>query len=301
MTYQQLTDDQVEHFLARGHVTIEGCFTADDAKDWIDEAWVRFGYDRDDPATWVEKRIHLSARHHVDVAEFAPKAWHAACELLGGPDRVALPWRWGDSFIANLGVGADRPWQPPSAAVEGWHKDGDFFRHFLDSPEQGLLVFVLWSDIEPQGGGTFVTCDSVPVVTRLLADHPEGLLLEEFDFADLASHCSDFIETTGRLGDVVLLHPFVLHAVSQNVRGTARLITNPPIALREPMRFDRDDPAEFSPVERAVLRGLGVDRYRFELRGERENVVPDRVRRQQQRQLEEEARLAAAGRGDTPQ
>jgi hypothetical protein len=42
-----------------------------------------------------------------------------------------------------------------------WHKDGDFFRHFLDSPEQGLLTIVLWSDIEERGGGTFIAPDSV--------------------------------------------------------------------------------------------------------------------------------------------
>ena len=66
-------------------------------------------------------------------------------------------------------MGAARP-----RGSVGWHKDGDFFRHFLDSPEQGLLTFVLWSDIEPRGGGTFVAADSVPVVARTLAAAPGG-------------------------------------------------------------------------------------------------------------------------------
>ena len=30
------------------------------------------------------------------------------------------------------------------------------FRHFLDSAEQGLLVLLIYSDIEPQSGGTYV-------------------------------------------------------------------------------------------------------------------------------------------------
>jgi hypothetical protein len=256
---------------------------------------VRFGVDPEDPATWTEPRIHLSPLARVEVSQFAPRAWSAACELVGGADRIVGPWTWSDSFIANLGVGADRPWEPPSARVGGWHKDGDFFRHFLDSPEQGLLTFVLWSDIEPRGGGTFVAADSVPVVARTLAAHPEGVLLDDFDFAAMVAECHDFVETTGELGDVVLLHPYVLHAVSQNVRGTARLITNPPLTLTAPMQFDRPDSADLSIVERGVLRGLGAPSYRFEPAGPREEVVPERVLREAERRREEDRRLNAAG------
>jgi hypothetical protein len=87
------------------------------------------------------------------------------------------------------------------------------------------------------------------------------------------------------------MHPYMLHASSQNHRGTARLITNPPIALREPMRFDREDPAEHSPVERAVLRALGVERLHYRPAGPREDVVPERVLRQERMREEDEARL----------
>ena len=55
------------------------------------------------------------------------------------------------------------------------HKDGGHFRHFLDSPEQGLLTLLLWSDMLPKSGGTFCALDSVGVVARFLADHPEGV------------------------------------------------------------------------------------------------------------------------------
>jgi hypothetical protein len=295
MTGSVLTEEQVESFLARGHVTIPQCFTREDAQPWLDEAWIRLGYDPDDPTTWTESRVHMPSRRHVEVRRFAPKAWRAACELLGGEERIEQPYTWGDGFIVNLGLGADREWEPPSRASTGWHKDGDFFRHFLDSPEQGLLTLVLWSDIEPRGGGTFVAADSVAPVARLLAATPAGILPDDFDYDDLISQCDDFVETTGRLGDVVLLHPFVLHAVSQNHRGP-RFITNPPIALREPMRFDRADPAEHSLVERAVVRALGVERFAFRPAREREDVVPERVRIQQRMAEEEQARLAAAER-----
>ncbi len=295
-SYRQLTDEQAEQFLERGFVTVRGAFDPVGAQRWLDDSWIRFGYDRDDPASWVEKRIHLSARSHVDARTFAPAAWRSAMELVGGEARVPLPWKWGDSFIANLGVGNDRPWQPPSAVIGGWHKDGDFFRHFLDSPEQALLTLVLWTDMLPRGGGTFVAADSVPVVARYLARHPEGLLPGDFDYAELIGQCHDFVEMTGKAGDVVLLHPYTLHATSQNVLGVSRIITNPALALREPMNFNRQDPGDFSLVERAVLRALDVDRLDFVPAAPRERVLPERVRRQRARAAEEDARLSAAKR-----
>jgi Phytanoyl-CoA dioxygenase (PhyH) len=294
--YRQLTGEQAEHFLERGFVTVPGAFAAAHAQRWLDDAWIRFGYDRNDPRTWAEKRIHLSARSHVDAQTFAPAAWRCAMELSGGQERVRLPWQWGDSFIANLGVGNDRQWQPPSPEVGGWHKDGDFFRHFLDSPEQALLTFVLWTDMLPKGGGTFVAADSVPVVARFLAEHPEGVLPRDFNYAELIGQCREFVEMTGQAGDVVLLHPFTLHATSQNVLGVSRFITNPALALREPMNFNRRSADDFSWVERAVLRALGVDRLDFVPAAPRESVVPERVRKQAAREAAENVRLAATKR-----
>jgi hypothetical protein len=294
MTRRVLTDEQIDSFLERGYVTVHGCFTHARARPRLDAAWTRLGYDPGDPRTWREKRVHMPTTQRVEVKDFAPRAWQAVCELLGGEGRIAQPYTWGDGFIANLGLGADEPWRPPSPSSPGWHKDGDFFRHFLDSPEQALLTIVLWSDIEPRGGGTFLALDSVRPVARLLADQPGGVLPDEFPYDELIAQCREFAEVTGRLGDVVLLHPYMLHAVSQNHRGTARLITNPAITLKAPMRFNRADPTAFSPVERGVLRALGVDRLDFRPLASRERVVPQREIEHRRMLAEELARLARA-------
>ncbi len=55
----------------------------------------------------------------------------------------------------------------------------------------------------------------------------------------------------------------MLHATSQNVLRVERAITNPAVHLKEPMNFNRPNPADFSPVELAILRGLGKERYDF--------------------------------------
>lgn len=293
--YRVLTDEQAEHFLSKGYVVIRECFSREAAEEHTKHLWTRLGYDPDDRSTWAEATIHMPTRQRFDIKDFAPKAWGAVCDLLGGEERITQPYTWGDGFIVNLYQGADRPWTPASPDSPGWHKDGDFFRHFLDSPEQGLLTLVLWSDVRHQGGATFVAADSVGPVARYLAEHPEGVLPTEFPIRDLIGQCSEFVEATGQVGDVFLLHPYILHAKAQNVLRLPRFITNPPVHLREPMRFDRENPEDFSLVEKAVLRGLGVDRYAFAPTAPREDVVPERVRRQERMRAEEDARLAAAG------
>ncbi|HEX4123127.1 MAG TPA: phytanoyl-CoA dioxygenase family protein, partial [Tepidisphaeraceae bacterium] len=212
-------------------------------------------------------------------AQFAPKIWKAVCDLLGGQDRIRQPAHWSDEFIFNLGIGADKAWTPPTAKAPGWHKDGEAFRHFLDSPELALLTVVCWTDMKHQGGGTFIAPDSVGPVARFLADHPEGILPTDRRIGALIAECKQFVELTGSAGDVVLLHPYMLHAASQNVLRVERAITNQSVRLKEPMNFNRENISEFSAVERGVLRGLGVDRFDFQPTHPREAIVPDRFRR----------------------
>jgi hypothetical protein len=292
--YKILTEEQARQFVERGFVRVEGCFGRDVAERAMGEMWSRLGYDPADPTTWVQKQIHMPSLNHFEVRDFAPKAWAAACDLVGGEERVRQPCSWSDGFIVNLGVRADQPWEPPSARSPGWHKDGDFFRHFLDSPEQGLLTFVLWTDVVHQGGATFVACDSVGPVARYLLEHPGGLLPGEFDFRALAGECHDFTEATGEAGDVYFLHPFVLHATAQNVLRRPRVITNPLLSLAEPMRFDREHSEDHSLVEQAVLHHLGLERLSFTLAAPRERVVPEREARQAEMRRAEEARLGEA-------
>jgi Phytanoyl-CoA dioxygenase (PhyH) len=301
--YQVLTDGDVEHFLEKGYVVLRGCFSRAAAAEFTSGIWDRLGYDEHDQSTWAEPSVHLPERRKLDVREFAPKAWAAVCDLVGGPDRIAKdrPYAWNDAFIMNLSEGADRPWEPASASAPGWHKDGDFFRHFLDSPEQGLLTLVLWSDVRHQGGATFVAADSVAPVARFLADHPQGTYPADYagrppdvpviPYDELAASCGEFVEATGEAGDVYLLHPYILHAKAQNVLWRPRIITNPPLALAEAMRFDRADPHDFSLVERAVLRALDVPRFEFAPTGPREALVPPRIARQREMLADEQRRL----------
>ncbi|OAA55074.1 hypothetical protein SPI_08578 [Niveomyces insectorum RCEF 264] len=279
-----LTDAEKEHFLVHGWVKIPAAFTREQAAAVTKDVWTRLGMSPTDKATWTQGRIHMPAHATVDCATFAPRAWAAICELCGGADRVTDHSRqWRDSLIVNLGTpaAADKPVRPQD--LDGWHVDGDFFVHYLDSPEQGLLVIPLFTDIVPGGGGTVLCPDALPHVARWLRDHPAGVSPRmvprgQPDFATernldwynaLTSRAETFVEATGACGDVYLLHPLMMHSASTNPLRRVRIITNPPVSLKEPFCFDRDDSTSntsnsggggYSLVERATLRALGEDR-----------------------------------------
>jgi len=293
MSPRFLSSDQIEHFIQHGYVTVPGCVSPEFARERTDYAFKRLGYDRNDPKTWEKPRIHMALDHQVDLETYSPKAYAAAADLVGGADRIKKPMMmYSEGFIVNFSEGVDRPWMPPSAESPGWHKDGNWFHHFLDSPEQGLLMIFISSDIKPRGGGTFGALDSVGVLARFLAERPEGVEPGQFGFKELIKECHEFIEWTGNTGDVVLMHPYMLHTTSQNHSGVARFITNPALQLAEPMNFNRSNKDDYSPVELAVLRGLGVDHYDFKPTTPRRLIVSDQSKAQA-KLLEEEKRALA--------
>ena len=88
----------------------------------------------------------------MPIRELAPTAWSAILDVVGCKDRLETKVMhiksshfttinsliWCDAFIVNFHRSADKPWQPPPPQVSGWHKDGSYFRHFLDSREHAL-------------------------------------------------------------------------------------------------------------------------------------------------------------------
>ena len=152
-----LTEEQKDQFVAHGYVHLTGCFTEATANELTKDVWTRLGMSPTDPSTWNRVRTNMPGIRSFDAFELAPKAWSAITEICGGEDRVHPASRhWRDSLIVNLGSkereGKDvKPWE-----MDEWHVDGDFFVHYLDSPEQGLLVVPLWTDVVEGGGGTWI-------------------------------------------------------------------------------------------------------------------------------------------------
>ncbi|RXW19989.1 hypothetical protein EST38_g5870 [Candolleomyces aberdarensis] len=308
--YKYLSSEDVSNFLENGYIIVKNAFTKEGAEEWVANLWPRLGYNPGDKSTWSKERVHMPAHRREKVETFAPKAWAAILDLLGGEDRVnEYGSTWGDSFIVNLGTPEleSAKVDIPPQDLDNWHVDGDFFIHFLDSPEQALLVVPIFSDIQPRGGGTMISPDGLDLVAQYLAAHPEGVTpvdlklipsnrdQEEGCWSHLKEikRCRKFVELTGQAGDVVLMHPLMMHSASKNYLRIPRVITNPPVALKEPFNFNRGDPAEYSLVERKTLRALGMEKLDFKPTTERRRIVPARVLIQQKMLEEEKNRLEA--------
>jgi hypothetical protein len=258
-----LTEAEAKHFLDKGYVSLKGCFTKEAAEPWITAAYKRLGCDPRDPKTWKKSRTALPVSQNVIVGDFAPRVWEAICGLVGGEERTLgrHTQSWSDSFIVQFPCGRAAP---AFSRDRAWHKDGEDLQ-FLDSP-LGLFMYVYWSDAAPGGGGAFIVPDSLGPVARHWAEHPEGADKQKLDTSSIISSCKEFVELTGSVGDVILVHPNMLHAESDNAAGPPFFFTTRGVELGAPLDFNRKNKSEFSLVESVVLKSLGVERLDFKRR-----------------------------------
>jgi len=310
---EPLTEAEKEHFLTHGYIHLTDWFTKEQAAEKTKDVWTQLGMSSDDKSTWTKAQINMPSHWTFDAANFAPKAWAAICELCGGEDRLNEHSReWRDSFIVNLGTveGEGRP-IPPKELVR-WHVDGDFFVHYLDSPEQALLVVPLFTDIESSAGGTMICPEAIHKIAKFLYDHPDGVSphlttraepnFSVVDFRhvisrynELVQDCETFVEVTGKIGDVYLLHPLMMHSASHNALRNARIITNPPVSLKKPHCFSRLD-GNYSMVEKKTIQSLGGEAKltNWKITMPRERIFPEMWKSKEAMKKEEIKRMEEA-------
>lgn len=250
-----LAANDLDQFITRGFCRVPGAFTAAQARAACDVVWRRMeekrGIRPDAPDTWPHSYdIEEHLRDPAVLGCFTDRM-AAAVEELVGAGRWCGDRRWG-FWPVNFYFGSGDPEPRPAW---GWHIDGNWFRHTLDCPRQGLLVIGLFTDVELGWGGTIVAGGSHRRTARVLASHPDGLThLEVFERV-LAEPLSDFEELTGAAGDVVLGHPWLFHNRGFKRDGPPRIISNTEASLRAPMQLERSDGA-YSVVERSIRAAL---------------------------------------------
>jgi len=324
-----LSSTEARHFLEHGWVLVKGAVSKQIAADIVASSWRELeerGIKKDAPQTWkkepyirtggppnlnimasrgdkeaaaqvLEIRKRYGLPHESPrLQEVAPRALGAQLDCVGGWDRVKDPEqiRLPDSLAVNLckddsNLGEDG-WR--STRASGWHKDGWHYRHFLDSPQQGLLLGYLYSDILPGSGGTQMCVDSIGVVARLLAQHPEGIhpdSVQSYIQPHMNKACKEFEELTGEAGDLAIMHPYMVHRVAGNPSGRPRFAQFPSLKLSQPMQFGRDDPSDYSLSELVVLKELGqLKRFDFATEADymtypREDITPPPSRTEEEK------------------
>jgi len=171
--YNSLSQEDVDCFMQHGYVHLTDCFNTEKADQMMGNMWTRLGLSPN-AKSWPIERCNMAAHTGEDVKTFSPKVWGAMCDLLGGADRMnGGGSMWHDSLIVNLGDVDGKTEELGPKDLDGWHTDGDFFSHFLDSPEQGLLVVPLFTDVSPGMGPTISACDSIPLIAEYLVSEQE--------------------------------------------------------------------------------------------------------------------------------
>jgi hypothetical protein len=277
LTREPSPEQLSERLLRDGFVAVEHALDPHFCEDVVSRRLIELGVDEQDPRTWPAGRRNLPATTVYPLEGVAPAAARFLHDLVGGPDAI----RFGDlpdNLILNFPDPAatwfaPNEWRSPDA---GFHKDGDWFRHFLDSPEQGLLGIVFWRDVVADQGPTYVVPDSIGRVAHLLAQHPEGLD-PPVPIDEVLADCNDFRALTGSQGTIVWAHPFLVHSASVNRTNRVRVISNTAVMLREP--FSLSGTGTKNPVERSILASLGVEAIAFEPTRSRAHVESERERR----------------------
>ncbi len=271
-TPHQWSDD----FLRNGMIVVEDALEPEFCEEVISKRFREMGFDENDPSSWEQGWHSLPVSTAYSLERVAPTAARALFEIVGQPETLSF-YGLPDNLIVNF-PDPEASWWPASqwdSPGAGWHKDGDWFRHFLDSPEQAMLGIVFWRDVTEHQGATYVALDSITPVARLLAGHPEGLD-PPVPVKDIVTQCHDFRPMAGRQGTIVWAHPFMVHTASVNATDRLRIISNTSVMKREPLRLSGAGPR--TALERSILNALDVEELDFRTAGRRDRVESERDR-----------------------
>jgi hypothetical protein len=244
----ELTTAEVAHFLSEGWLLVRGLIPADVVSELVPRILERVV---DDGSEWGGFLLKDSPRGGAAERIYSPRYARVLADLCGPGATIGM------DGLGYMPIRFPRPSPGPWHPVE-LHVDGNHFHHHVDSPEQALVAVELWTDIEPGGGGTAILPGSHVRVAQILFEHePQGL--DCVQLAQLArERCQDIpaIEACGRAGDVLFMHPHLLHGSSTNLSQRIRIAGNRCVWLDRSLPWRRADPAGWSPVGLTIHQAL---------------------------------------------
>jgi hypothetical protein len=238
-----------------GIVRLDGVFPTEVADAISGLIWDvchrEFGIEQDRPDTWgsFRKRPLEKIASSPWFDEILTDRLAAAVDDLLGVGSWDWPGHWGDFLITF-----------PNAATwtlsGDWHQDWSFD---VDcDPPRWCKAFVFLNEVGPGGGGTLVVTGSHRLHGRYGSGRVVGAggrvikgserLYEECDYLrELSKEGDDaarrrrfmaestdvdgvdlqVVELTGRPGDVVIIHPWLVHAVAPNAAAAPRFMRAP--------------------------------------------------------------------------
>ena len=135
-------------------------------------------------------------------------------------------------------------------------------------------------------------CEGVSPRMVQVGEKPQHKDLDWFieQIQDFPKEC--FHTMTGNVGDVVLMHPLMLHSVSRNTLRIPRIISNSRTSMKELFKIARESPNDYSLIELKTLSLLGVNRLDYKITGHRELLNPTRTRIHARMKEQEKLRIS---------
>ncbi len=248
---------QAEQFLREGYAVVSDAFPCTVAEELVEQFWAEAPIDRGDRTGWKDRIVLIQKRFTPESGEALWSEWAcAALDDLLGEGNYNTPHGSGWPLL-NLPGFATPPWTPPTS---GFHIDGIHFHHHLDSPEQGLIGLLLFTDVAPGGGGTAIKPGSHYVTAQILRDaEPAGLdHVELARRVDAATVNFPVVEVLGNVGDILMMHPHLYHASSPNCTQRVRIASNFCVSLKQKMTFQSTEDRPLSLVEQAISLAVAI-------------------------------------------
>lgn len=163
-----------------------------------------------------------------------------------------------------------------------WHIDGWNNYHYLNVQKNALIFLCSFCDLEGEGG-TLIIPKSIKYITELLFNNEQGLHSDglggySYIIPYILNKCSnkDIIQLKINKGDVVVMHPFMVHKASLNNSNITKIINNNHIQLSKPINLKRED-NDYSLLEKSILKNLkelNLDIKNYKESDTRKTVIP---------------------------
>lgn len=209
-----LNRDNIYQFLDEGYTLVSGLISREIAARADAAAFRCNGIDPEDAATWPNAVENEFFTDPDLMAVYTPELLQAAAQLCDNPTMIGAMRPLESAFVIKL-IPTDEEWQP-----SGMHMDGGGASQMLQftPPQWQMFAMVYLHDIERHGGGTVVWPRSHRKLQALARSDTARYrfmpqLAKDLHLVDPG----DYIELTPRAGDVLFIHPMILHAKPMNV------------------------------------------------------------------------------------
>ena len=237
---------------------VRAAFSIDEAAAMRDVVWRALddsGIRRGDPSTWTRERPEHLQQLKADPAFRVVGSGRllAAIDAVLEGQAYERPKHWGAVFLA---FPSSRSWNVPA---RGWHIDANYLSAL--SPPDGIRTHALFGDVAHYAGGTLIVSGSHRLVHQYFTDHPPPPGARGAEYrrllcghpyiaalhtdGDARERTARFIrrveehggislqvvENTGAAGDVILLHPLLLHVATSNNGSSPRFLLSGGIDL----------------------------------------------------------------------